>query len=221
MTYSSRTPQPQRHKSTRPGRLYFLNLYVAAQVVWLVASLFVVAAAIIICHQAKQPERSPIAVSASGSGVIPRAETGAGESVQHTSGVGAPAPPESLAPNEVYPSASLGGGDSPLKQVVVTPPDNTPIACLPDELLSSGGVAPVDYGHARAIIFRESTCNYEAVNSSSGALGYCQAMPSVHDLPGDYATDELVQLKWCHNYALRRYGSWAKAWSFWQANKWW
>ena len=206
----------QQKSSALLGKMNYSNVF------WL--SLVIIFLLIILTPPL--PERSPIAVSESAQPIV-SSETGAGDDYL---GSGAPstetesqtAPPESLVSSEVSVLTSLGSGDSlPLKQVVVTPPDNTPIACLPDELLSSGGVSPSDYSYARAIVFRESTCNYKAINLSSGALGYCQAMPSVHDLPGDYATDELVQLKWCHNYALRRYGSWTNAWSFWQANRWW
>ena len=106
---------------------------------------------------------------------------------------------------------------TPQRQVVAP----TPSACLTDEMLSLVGVSPTDYGFARAIVFKESTCNYLAKNPNSSAVGLCQAMASIHVLPDNYLTDPAVQMQWCHDYAIRRYGSWANAWAFWQQNRWW
>ena len=106
---------------------------------------------------------------------------------------------------------------TPQRQVVAP----TPSACLTDEMLSLVGVSPTDYSYARAIVFKESSCNYLAKNPNSSAVGLCQAMASVHVLPDNYLTDPTVQMQWCHDYAIRRYGSWANAWTFWQENRWW
>jgi len=55
------------------------------------------------------------------------------------------------------------------------------------------------------------------------AYGLCQALePSKMASAGDdWATNPITQLKWCHGYAISRYGSWANAKVFWINNRYW
>lgn len=52
--------------------------------------------------------------------------------------------------------------------------------------------------------------------TGSGAYGLCQALPATKmaSAGADYMTNPVTQLKWCHQYAQDRYGSWAAAWNF-------
>ncbi|MFG2980440.1 transglycosylase SLT domain-containing protein [Streptomyces sp. NPDC048258] len=72
------------------------------------------------------------------------------------------------------------------------------------------------------IINQESTWNYKAVNSSSGAYGLVQALPGskMASAGDDWRTNPATQIKWGLNYMEDRYGSPCGAWSFHQANGW-
>ncbi|MDX3539235.1 transglycosylase SLT domain-containing protein [Streptomyces sp. MB09-01] len=72
------------------------------------------------------------------------------------------------------------------------------------------------------IINQESTWNYKAVNSSSGAYGLVQALPGskMATAGADWRTNPATQIKWGLNYMNVRYGSPCGAWSFHQANGW-
>jgi parvulin-like peptidyl-prolyl isomerase len=67
------------------------------------------------------------------------------------------------------------------------------------------------------IYMHESSCNPGAVNSI-GCRGIGQACPG-SKLP--CGNDFACQDKWFSNYAIKRYGSWEKAYQFWLANSWW
>ncbi|MEU6758797.1 transglycosylase SLT domain-containing protein [Streptomyces sp. NPDC046685] len=72
------------------------------------------------------------------------------------------------------------------------------------------------------IINQESTWNYKAVNSSSGAYGLVQALPGskMASAGADWRTNPATQIKWGLNYMEDRYGSPCAAWTFHQANGW-
>lgn len=85
------------------------------------------------------------------------------------------------------------------------------------------GIAPSDYQYVDYIVNKESRWNPLARNASSGAYGLCQALPGTKmaSAGSDWATNPVTQLRWCNGYAQSRYGSWAAAYSFWQANSYW
>ncbi|MGW7103786.1 aggregation-promoting factor C-terminal-like domain-containing protein [Streptomyces sp. NPDC054838] len=72
------------------------------------------------------------------------------------------------------------------------------------------------------IINEESTWNYRAVNSSSGAYGLVQALPGskMASAGADWRTNPATQIQWGLGYMNDRYGSPCSAWSFHQANGW-
>lgn len=90
-------------------------------------------------------------------------------------------------------------------------------------VMSAVGISEADQVYVSYIIDHESTWNYLAVNSSSGAYGLCQALPAskLESAGSDWKTNPITQMKWCNNYAMERYGSWQNAHSFWLENKWW
>ena len=92
-----------------------------------------------------------------------------------------------------------------------------------NELLRAVGIAESDLGYARYIIQRESTWRPGAMNPTSGAYGLCQSLPAnkMATSGSDWRTNPITQLRWCHDYAQRRYGGWAEAYSFWRRNSWW
>ncbi|MFJ7202028.1 transglycosylase SLT domain-containing protein [Streptomyces sp. NPDC098789] len=72
------------------------------------------------------------------------------------------------------------------------------------------------------IVDAESTWNYQAVNSSSGAYGLVQALPGskMSSAGSDWRTNPATQIQWGLNYMNERYNSPCAAWSFHQANDW-
>ncbi|MFI1098919.1 transglycosylase SLT domain-containing protein [Streptomyces melanogenes] len=72
------------------------------------------------------------------------------------------------------------------------------------------------------IVNHESTWNYLAVNSGSGAYGLVQALPGskMSSVGSDWRTNPATQIKWGLNYMNSSYHSPCGAWSFWQANSW-
>ncbi len=77
--------------------------------------------------------------------------------------------------------------------------------------------------NASYIIQKESGWNPYSTNASSGAYGLCQAKPAskMASAGSDWATNPETQAKWCNSYAMERYGSWAAARAFWDANQYW
>lgn len=76
------------------------------------------------------------------------------------------------------------------------------------EWMQAAGVT--DMVNAAELIRRESGCNPNAVNPSSGACGIPQALPC--SKLG--TSDPVQQIKWMQDYVIRRYGSWAGAVQF-------
>lgn len=92
------------------------------------------------------------------------------------------------------------------------------------ELLKAAGIPEADWSAADYIITQESTWRHTVWNTSgSGAYGLCQSLPATKmaSVGGDYMNNPVTQLKWCHQYALSRYGSWQQAQAFWRSYRWW
>lgn len=75
------------------------------------------------------------------------------------------------------------------------------------EWLASAGVK--DLANAQVLIARESGCNPNAVNPTSGACGVAQELPCGKS--GCKLGDGACQVAWMNSYVLSRYGSWANA----------
>ncbi len=90
-------------------------------------------------------------------------------------------------------------------------------------LMTSAGIAEADFQYVDYIVMKESTWNAGATNPTSGAYGLCQSLPArkMASAGADWQTNPVTQLRWCNSYAMARYGSWAKAYTFWLANRWW
>lgn len=82
--------------------------------------------------------------------------------------------------------------------------------------IANAGIA--DTVNAIELIRRESNCNPNAVNPSSGACGVAQELPCGKS--GCSLGDGACQVKWMNNYVAQRYGSWANAVAFHNANNW-
>ena len=82
--------------------------------------------------------------------------------------------------------------------------------------LAQAGVS--DIANAMELIRRESGCNPNAVNKSSGACGVAQELPCGKS--GCSLGDGACQVAWMKRYVEARYGSWAGAIQFHNANNW-
>lgn len=109
----------------------------------------------------------------------------------------------------------------PKPVVVERPPVEVPKS--KEALLAAAGIPQSDWAAVDYIVHKESTWRHDAVNASSGATGLCQALPAskMASAGGDYMTNPVTQLKWCHSYAQSRYSGWWGAHAFWLANAWW
>lgn len=84
------------------------------------------------------------------------------------------------------------------------------------EWMSAAGIT--DVASAVELIRRESGCNPNAVNRSSGACGVAQELPCGKS--GCSLGDGACQVKWMDSYILKRYGSWSAAVQFHNAHNW-
>lgn len=84
--------------------------------------------------------------------------------------------------------------------------------------LAASGIPQHEWGYVDSIVSRESGWNPNAVNPSSGACGLGQQLPC-----GKWAgawNDPVAALVAQYGYVKARYGGYAQAVAFWQANKW-
>lgn len=129
----------------------------------------------------------------------------------------------------------------PVKQIVARgqavsiPSDKTSI-------MAAAGVAPSDYPYVNYIINHENAlwcptrwqgqrhcpAYYEekfpgAETHTSTGYGLCQSTPAIKmsTMGADWRTNPVTQLRWCADYAKRRYGGWENAYNQWIVKKWW
>ncbi len=88
----------------------------------------------------------------------------------------------------------------------------------PEAWMRAAGIPESEWQYVNFIVERESGWNPSAVNASSGACGLAQALPC-SKVPGDWS-DPVNSLRWQYGYVQGRYGSYAGAYDFWQANHW-
>lgn len=84
--------------------------------------------------------------------------------------------------------------------------------------LAASGIPSHEWAYVDSIVTRESGWNPNAVNKSSGACGLGQQLPC-----GKWAgawNDPVAALQAMNGYVHGRYGGWAGAVAFWQANHW-
>jgi uncharacterized protein YabE (DUF348 family) len=109
-------------------------------------------------------------------------------------------------------------------------------------IMTAAGVAPADQDYAAYIINNENAlwcpirwqgtrgCGesyYEkfpgAETSDQVGYGLCQSTPAIKmaSAGADWRTNAVTQMKWCHSYAIGRYGSWQAAYQFKVSRGWW
>ena len=111
-----------------------------------------------------------------------------------------------------------GSPTPPVLAVVVQTP--TPVIKTP-YIAPSESTVDIDDNSSKLFIYNHESGNDPTRYNSSGCLGLGQACPAsklLNVCPNmDYACEDA----WFSNYAIRRYGSWQGAYSFWIAHKWW
>jgi len=85
-----------------------------------------------------------------------------------------------------------------------------------DSWIAEAGIS--DVANANELIRRESGCNPNAVNPSSGACGVAQELPCGKS--GCSLGDGACQVRWMNSYVTGRYGSWQAAVSFHDSHNW-
>ena len=88
--------------------------------------------------------------------------------------------------------------------------------------LEAVGIPESDWGYVDYIFTKESNWRpwlWSSVDVKS--FGLCQANLLVHEVPEGYMDDPVVQVRWCNDYAHKRYGGWRQAYEFWKENHWW
>lgn len=95
-------------------------------------------------------------------------------------------------------------------------PSATVVGGSCEQWMAQAGVN--DLASARELIRRESGCNPNAVNRSSGACGIAQELPCGKS--GCGLGNPVCQIKWMQNYVNARYGGWANAIVWHNAHHW-
>ncbi|MEP7204981.1 MAG: ubiquitin-like domain-containing protein [Candidatus Saccharibacteria bacterium] len=86
------------------------------------------------------------------------------------------------------------------------------------EWMMAAGIPQSEWGYVDSIVGRESGWNPNSLNRSSGACGLAQALPC-GKVPGN-PMNPVDSLRWQYGYVTGRYGGYAGAYGFWQANHW-
>jgi hypothetical protein len=92
-----------------------------------------------------------------------------------------------------------------------------------EDWMAAAGIAPGDYTYVNYIVMKESGWRPFAQEPNTHAYGLCQSLPAskMASMGADFMTNPVTQLKWCNQYAVSRYGSWAGAYSAWLRQHWW
>lgn len=117
------------------------------------------------------------------------------------------------------PASAAAAAPRPQQQVAQAAPAPTGSGCeWLSGRLAANGLSASEISYALPIASRESGCNPQAVNRTSGACNVFQEY-TCGKWGGRSNVD--AHIRGADGYAKARYGSWAGAYSFWQANKWW
>lgn len=121
-------------------------------------------------------------------------------------------------------AAQLAVQETQVAQKAEQPAPTVQVSGDKQSWLAASGIPQSEWGYVDSIVTRESGWIYNVWNSTgSGAYGLCQSLPAskMASAGSDYMSNPVTQLKWCHGYAIARYGGWSGAYAFWQNNHWW
>lgn len=86
------------------------------------------------------------------------------------------------------------------------------------QMMPAFGFADSEFGCLNALYVSESDWEVHADNPTSTAYGIPQALLSEHEVPADYMTNPVTQIRWGLGYIRDSYGTPCAAWEFKQAN---
>ena len=113
-------------------------------------------------------------------------------------------------------SQESGGQVTRTEDVTSQDPRSIARAMLPEF-----GFSDSEFGCLDALYVSESDWDMHADNPTSSAYGIPQALTGgTHELPEDYMTNPVSQIRWGLEYIEDSYGSPCSAWEFKQANNW-
>ena len=121
-------------------------------------------------------------------------------------------PARSMPDSIIDPKLKAMALAQPLQQVKVDPiatMDKIPITCR--DMVIAAGIQEVE--QALLLIHRESKCDANVKNPSSGACGIAQELPCGKS--GCALGDGQCQISWMAKYVESRYGTWANANATW------
>ena len=101
---------------------------------------------------------------------------------------------------------------------------NRPATLSPQQQqwLRAANISESDWFFVDYIITKESNWRHNVWNrQGSSAYGLCQTILSIHAVRADFMKDPVTQLKWCDQYAQKRYKNWHEAYHAWQRQRWW
>lgn len=87
-----------------------------------------------------------------------------------------------------------------------------------EQWIRQAGVSESDLSAAYTLIMKESGCNVNSVNRSSGACGIPQALPC--SKLGSARGNPVAEIQWMNNYVVNRYGGWKQALNFHYSHNW-
>lgn len=114
-------------------------------------------------------------------------------------------------------TTSTTSEQKPVQQAPVASPEPTPAPANAGEdgiavsdktsAMNSAGIASDQQASADTVITRLSNWRYK----EDGSKNLCSATPAAKmaKFGADYLTNPVTQLKYCNDYAVQRYGSWA------------
>ncbi|MBA2465421.1 MAG: lytic transglycosylase domain-containing protein [Nocardioidaceae bacterium] len=114
-------------------------------------------------------------------------------------------------------SQESGGQSTRTEDLITREPRTVARAMLPEF-----GFSDSEFGCLDALYVSESDWDPRADNPTSSAYGIPQALTGgTHDnLPSDYMTNPVSQIRWGLDYIRSSYGTPCSAWSFKQSNGW-
>ncbi len=110
---------------------------------------------------------------------------------------------------------SRGGAITRTKDLEDADPREIGRALLPEYGFSADQFSCLDQ-----LYVSESDWEVDADNPTSSAYGIPQALTQLHDLPADYMTNPITQIRWGLEYIKENYGTPCNAWSFKQGHNW-
>jgi hypothetical protein len=108
-----------------------------------------------------------------------------------------------------------GGAVTRTEDLSEADPRDVALALLPEFGFSTDEFSCLD-----SLYVSESNWRIDADNPTSSAYGIPQALTSMHELPADYYTSAVAQIRWGLGYIQDAYGTPCSAWSFKQSNGW-